>query len=245
MRPATAVGTDLNGDRVEQDQPYRALVESAWVTLGRWPSSPRALRGSVVSALGPGAHVDLHGHLGDGTTRQARATVAYRVHDGRASVWAYGPRAVDHVLEIARIRHLRCPAGDLVAVGDGDLGRTTTAVGLLKDRWRRYELVTPYWPSAVAYARRPRRAHERVAWAGQAMASSIRLWLADVGVVTHEHRPVHVHVVDLAERIVTWRDEPQRHGFVARVVSNAILPDGIGIGQHISEGWGELRCVTS
>lgn len=245
MRPAVAIGASLDGARVEQAEPgTRATVAHGEVVLRcRWPYGPAPLRGAVVAALGDRAHVDHHGHLGDGTTRQARATVYYRVRDGAPVVWAYGPRAGDHLAEVAALRALRLPAGEVVDVDEAALRLDSTDVGVLKDGWRRYE-VAEYFPSTVAYGRRPRRpGPERAAWTGQCLASSVRRWLADVGVSPDVDRPVHVHVHAHDDHEVRWRDreEAVRWGFSARFVANARLPDGIGLGQHVSEGFGEVR----
>lgn len=244
MRPAIAIGTTLDGTRDEREVPWRASVEYGEVELGRWPTSATTLRGAVVAALGPQAHVDMHNHLEDGTTRQARATVLYRVSGGRGRVWAYGPRALDHLAAVARISALRLPSGSVVRVDEARLRTRTLEVGLHKAEWYAYDLRTPYFPSEVAYQRRPRGSDaEQAAWAGQALSSSIRLWLDDLGIVAAAHRPVHVQVTDCQTERVNWRDrkEAARFGFYATFVTNAILPDGIGLGQHVSEGFGETR----
>lgn len=239
VRAAVAVGSAFDGARLEVGS--RVAVPHGEVVLGcRWPFGPTSLRGAVVAAVGPSAHVDLHNHLGD-STRQARATVCYRVRDGRPVVYAYGPRALDHLRAVARLGALTLPTGELVDVEEAQLTVATTEVGLHKEAWYRYELAAPYFPSTVAYGRRPRTpGPERVAWAGQCVASSIRMLLGDLGLEVWPH----VQVVDYQQRQVRWRDrdEAVRSGFVARFVSNAILPDGIALGQHVAEGFGEVRC---
>jgi len=59
--------------------------------------------------------------------------------------------------------------------------------------------------------------------------------------------PTDVDVEDYDDRRVEWKRkrrglEVRRWGFVARLVVNAVLPDGCGLGKHRSEGWGVLRC---
>lgn len=229
MRAGAAIGTTLDGQRPET----RARVEYGEVTLAcRWTFGVAALRGAVCAAV-PDAHVDFHGHLEDGTTRQTHATVLYR--EG-PRVWAYGPRALDHLRAVAVVRALRLPGGGVVEVEEAELRTGTTDVGVDAKRWHRYT-VTAYFPSSVAYARRPRQAGpERVAWAGQALASSIRMWLENVGLETWPHVQVH----DLQDQPLRWREDAVR-GFSAQFVSNAILPPGVGLGQHVAEGFGECR----
>lgn len=58
------------------------------------------------------------------------------------------------------------------------------------------------------------------------------------------HR-VHVQVERYAVRRVEW-DRPDGRafhadGFDAEIVANVRLPDGIGLGQHRAEGFGEVR----
>lgn len=243
--PASPQGTALDGGRVAAPAPWRVAVPWARVVLGcDWPSPASALRGAVVGALGGvDAHIDFHSHLSDGTTRQQSPPVLYRVRDRRPEVFLYGPRAHEHALSVARIDHLLDPARGGVPVDGVEIVSGSTEVGVCKDGWRRYELASNYFPSGVACARRPKEAsHEQDAWAAGALGSSLRLWLEAQGITPPPHRPVVVHLVGVDHERVTWRDrrEAMRWGFRARFVSNAIVPDGIGLGQHVSEGWGEV-----
>lgn len=244
--PALPVGTTLDGERSEAAAPFRATVSWARVDLeADWPAPASALRGAVVAALGgPDAHVDFHGHLGDGTNRQAPACVLYRVHYRRPSVWLYGPRAHDHARLVGVVDHLRDPAAGGVPVTGASMSMGTTDVGVDKDGWHRYS-VEGYFPSEVAYARRPRGrpSPEQDAWATGCLVSSCTRWLGQFGIEPQPQRPLVVHVVHVRHHRVEWRGrkEAVRWGFSARFVSNAILPDGVGLGQHVSEGWGEVR----
>ena len=246
MRPTTDIGTDLDGVRDEvQECPWRRTVIHGEVELScRWLWKTWSLRGAIVSALDD-PHVDFHGHLENGQTRHAKATIYYRVRRDRPVVYAYGPRAIDHIRTVAMINSLVAPTTEVVQMESASVQMGRIAVGIHKERWYRYELVTPYFPSSVAYARRPRGgcSPERWAWAGQALTSSIRMWLGSIGLITKRHRPVHVHLGTYDDVRVTWRDQNKtvQWGFLAKFVSNAILPPGIGIGQHVAEGFGEVR----
>lgn len=241
--PATMAGTDFAGERPAVETPWRVPVTWASVTLGcRWPSPASALRGAVASALGPGAHVDFHGHLEDGTTRQAPACVYYRVVDRRPVVWMYGPRALDHAATVARLTHLLDPAAGGVPIDSADLDSGVVDVGLEKTDWHRLE-VRGYYPAQVTEFRRPRGVDDLAlaAWATGALQGSIGRWLGSVGIEVRSHRPVVVHIADLRPRRVAWRGRHTRFGFDARFVTNAVLPAGLGLGQHVSEGFGEVR----
>jgi len=220
---ALPIGCSLDGVR-----PARASVTWAEVRLGvpAWGGHPAsALRGAIASQMD---HVDFHGHADDGR-RQARATVLYRT--GPVRVWCYGPRAIDHAATVAGLTHLRLPSGDGCPVEGATVRSGEVHVGTHSHaRWRRYESATPYVCTGVAWHRRPREGGPELrAWAGLALESSMRVWLEDVGCRLHD---LHVQVEDL---------RVEGEGFRARWVSNAILPDGVGLGASVSEGWGEVR----
>lgn len=208
--------------------------------------SATALRGAVVAALHGDvdrAHVDWHNHIPEiGENRNASPYVMYRVHGGVPSVWLWGPRAHENAARLAReLAVLRGPAGGQTAVDAVDLATHETAVGLHKSDWFRYR-ITDYWPTSVALSRRPNNSIFRPAWAGQAIAGSIRMWLAELGLETQPHRPVHVQVESGRTCRLRWRgDRDRAWGLSCEFVTNAILPDGFGLGQHRSEGFGEVR----
>lgn len=251
MRPAPAIGVTLDGERPEEhESPHRIWVEHGEVRLTcRWPSSPSALRGAVVAACGGAgvAHVDLHNHMPDGGNRQVRATVSYRLCDDEPRVWAYGPRAIEHLQQVARLGALRLPAGEVVAIEEARLRTSRTEVGIAKvPIWHRYTLASTYFPpDRLAGLRMGARGTALDAWAGSALAGSIRGWLADLGIEGLTRIP-HVHLLECHHEPVRWRYEESRHnkmGFRAAFLCNVALPDGVGLGQHTSEGYGEVRCA--
>lgn len=240
-----------------QPAPHIAEVEVAEVALDipDWPRGAcgRMLRGALCAELrqhvGDELHVDWHGHASDGTVRQALPPILYRVQDGRPSVWMMGERAGEHLaLMLRKLRAVRLAGGDVVEVRGMDLRRSTCHVRTTPKRWQRYELVSPLFPTDVAWKRRPRQpGPERWAWAGQLVRKSMAELLRDVGVPESSVRHLHVHVHDYDDRRVEWRRqgrglEIRRWGFVARLVVNAVLPDGCALGKHRSEGWGVVRC---
>lgn len=239
-RPAVAIGCAEGGERLYAHEGRVAVPWAEVRLLCAWRAPIAALRGAIVAALGPGCHVDYHGHLGDGVTRQTRATVLYR--EG-PRIWCCGPRAVERAAELAAITSLVYGSGDGAPVDEARVTSGLVYAGLHREEWYRYVTATGYYPGGATLRRRPRgkASPEQRAWAGHALASSIRSWLADVGLEVSTNRPVHVQVEDYRTVPVRWRDDPAERGFVARFVSNAILPDGVGLGQHVSEGWGEVR----
>lgn len=235
-RPSVAIGCAIDGTR-----PNRAEVAWAEVRLDApaWGGHPAsALRGAIAAHLD---HVDFHGHAPDGL-RQTRATVLYRVDPLR--VWCYGPRALDNAAAIAGLTHLRLPSGDGCPIEGATVRSGVEDCGATPKNWHRYELATPYFPAGATQQRRPTGPDlgpEHRAWAGHALASSIRAWLADNGVEPDANRPVHVQVEECRTVPAPWREGPPARAFLGRWVSNALVPDGAGLGQHVSEGWGEVR----
>lgn len=241
------------------ETPWRVTVPHGEATIrldGPFSASGTSLRGAIPAALfgsdhkGKLEHVDWHQHVAGGETRKTVPPIMYRVDSrGTPRVFAWGRYAHEHLTFLAReLRSLRLPNEEVRGVEAVELRIEQTDVGLHKEAWFEYELRTPYFPSRVVWARRPRRRGEaRKAWAGQALASSIRMWLAEVGIEPGAHRPVHVHLTRYQDRDVAWRGggsgdaRDVRYGFEARFVTNAILPDGLGLGQHRSEGFGEVR----
>jgi hypothetical protein len=230
-------------------QPWRVSVPYGWarIVLGRpFPATATVLRGAVPWALfGDEAHVDWHQHLGTGENRQTAPPILYRVRDGVPLVYAWGPHAHQHLAYLARELHaLRLPQGEILDVEGVDLRlREEEQVGVSLKRWWAHE-IRDYFPSQVVGARRPRggRTHpHRAAWAEQALASSISMWLREVGLEPQAHRPVHVRLEEVRHHRVAWRGDKQVvWGFSGRLTTNARLPDGIGLGQHRSEGCGEV-----
>lgn len=241
----TALGAECAG------RPGFRKVEHVDVRLRcAWPAAvpARVLRGAVVARIeeAGGASVAWHNHDDNGALAQRPPEVLYRTKGG-PSLWMVGPRAEVHALAIgAAVKALRLPLGDVVQIDGAEMVRGLTVVGVgSSKRWRRYELVTPLFPPKVAWARRPRASGpERWAWAGHLLAESITGWLQAAGCVGG--RPVHVHLHDLSEQPTLWSRpgrgaEERAVGFTARFVTNAVLPDGVGLGQHRSEGFGEVR----
>lgn len=208
----------------------------------------RILRGAVIAAVeaGGGASVAWHNHDDRAEAAYRMPEVLYRTNGG-PRLWMLGPRAREHAMMLgSRVHALRLPGGSVVAVDGAEVESGSTIVApTTSKRWRRYELVTPLYPTSVAWKRRPRDAGpERWAWAGQLLGSCVESWLEAAGCTLH--RRVHVHLHTFEEERVTW-ERPGREirervtGFRAKFVCNADLPDGVGLGQHRSEGFGEVR----
>lgn len=212
-------------------------VAEATLQIPDWPAGahPRVLRGAICTELehhAPGGlHIDWHGHAEE-QHREAIPPICYRVHRG-PSVYLAGARTEEHLALLLRgLGSLRLPHGDVVEVEGVDVTQRRVTLATSNKAWRRYELETPIYPPEVAWRRRPRHSGpERRAWAGALLRAS----LAELGL------DAHVQIEAMRDEDVEWRGE-RRRGFVARWVSNADLPDGMGLGAHRAEGWGVVRC---
>jgi len=220
-----------------------------------WPRlcPPRILRGAVIAEmdrlLPHGAGVDWHQHGDDDKSAQRIPRIFYRVLDGQPSLWAWGPRAHQHLAQLTASLHaLRLPQGQVVEIEGVDLDTQHTDVQYTGKSWYQYELVTPIYPSDVAFKRRPRQCGpQRKAWGGSYLTAAINRWVKSAG-LNFETRGQLLHVsVDEAWDVPVIWERPDRGtavkavGFRARWTCNAILPDGLGLGHHRAEGFGEVR----
>ena len=235
---ATLVGTSFDGARLERPTLWSAVVPWAEVTWPgvRWRKTASCLRGAIALAMGgEAAHIDFHGHIDATTTRQGAPPVSYRVVDGAPVVHLHGPRVHDHLGALARL-----PAFDGAACGAPVLRAGETEAQILGKTWRRYELVSPYFPSHVVYGRRPRTAGvEQRAWAAQALAVSLTQFADGVGVGGGDH-PIHVQIAEMRTERVAFK-EAKRHGFLAAFVANVVVPPGLALGGHRSVGFGVVQ----
>lgn len=225
---------------------------------GRWPANlgPRHLRGAVLEQLrrveGDSLHSDWHGHQNgpDGGMNRP-APVCFRVgRDGRPRLWIAGQRAGMHAALVARsLRSVAAPSGGVIDLGDPDIDLRTENASTAR-QWTVYRLETPLYPTHTQWKRRPRDNDPdmRAAWVSACLRSVMLAWMTAHGVTDSPSFPIHVAARDIQEVSVQWA-RPQRHiteyadGFFATVTTNAVLPDGVGLGHHRSEGFGELRRV--
>lgn len=214
-----------------------------------WPSrlGQHVLLGAVCQEVGGGdpdnAHADWHNHPPGADEWRRIPRTLYRV-DPLPRVWAWGPGAHERIRVLGRdVRCLQLDEGRVLPVHAVRLRFDAAEVGARKRRWYRYELATPLWPRKGDLVDRPKGEPEQFAWAGRALEVAIREWLEEVGAPT-EHLHVHIHRAWDARCEWHRRERGQSEsatGFRARFVTSAVLPDGLGLGQHRAEGWGEVR----
>ena len=194
---------------------------------------------------------------------RAAPPICYRVHRGRCSVYAVGPRSRDPLLALAcYLRSVQTAAGEVLAVREVAPHVGTCDVEIASAASAVYEFRTPYYPGRAAYRRRPSPSDyteiawpgqatphhaARVAWAGTAILSSVATWLREVcGLVPSPTRYLSVQVLEYRERSRLEWARPDRElrdvraGCVGVFAVNAILPPGVGIGARCSEGFGEV-----
>lgn len=193
-------------------------------------------------ALGPLAHADFGGRDGAGGAPLHRfPVVRYRLRRGRPHLHLVGPLAHQHARAVlAHLDALRTPTGDVVPVRPTATLHTTPAVGVHRRYWHEYELVSPVVPARVAIERMPQRSTSWAigAWASAYMATALTTLLEHLG--AHLDAPLYAHLEGAEVRRVAIGDlaSPALFG---TLVTNAHLPDGIGVGARTAFGFGELR----
>lgn len=232
-------------ERVEH-RPWQRLV-----TVARVPhhlSIPvRQIRGAVVAAieLDGGAGVEWHQH-GDAAGDNAnRPPVTYY---RKREICLWGVTAIERAARLARVRSIFL--GEEVV--DCALGAMLVTQSLTHytngGEWRRYELVTPMWPSDTIRERLrgAKTEGETMAWAGQALTSAVVSLMSEMGIVDGGAAYALVRPGTLEIGGCDWhRPSRELHfkvdGIRCEFMINAEIPDGMAIGKHRSEGFGELR----
>jgi len=249
--------------RGDGSAPWLIPVDHAEVRLRcRWPAAcpERILRGAVVGQVERqiGASVEWHNHGDDGESSARPALTLYRVRSC-PEVYFYGRTAHQRAAWLIRsVGALMLPGGEVIEVESGDLRTGATGCQVLGKSWATYDLVTPIFPSLVTYRRRPREpGAERRAWAVHFIESTVLDWLngarleygldreqgqTGISVYIHDFDDIDGSVKLMWER--PGRSEYVAHGFRCRFTTNAVLPDGIGLGRHRAEGFGEIRLVS-
>lgn len=187
----------------------------------------------------------------EGDCVQTPPRVCYRIGPRGPVVYTWGAGARRRIEDLAyHLNCIRLPDGDPVPVRGVVPQVWEDRFGVLRETWRRYEFATPYWPSRVVEARRPRRglpAWAEHAWASAAITSSIRTLFAAIGIEETPAHPMHVEVDGLPRFSREEWSRPQRKQaetrtcFTCSFVANVELPDGIPLGGKGSEGFGEVR----
>lgn len=223
-----------------------------------WPHEcgPRQFRGAVISALArvltPEQLVPWSNRTPDGETVKAEPRVLYRVDRVGPRLHLLGPQTRGLIAEASLIRSLQAPDGQVFRIDGTRHAFEDIEIVHLKEKRRRYRFVMPYFPCRAVVRRRPQRGTgelDRHWWASQAVEASIRQWMKAWGLEDSGNVPLHVAVTDLRRRKVVWA-RPSRgehhefEGFTCDFAVNAVLPDGVGIGSRVSEGYGEIQALS-
>lgn len=246
-----------------KDQPWARTTMIARVALGcRWPYSPSALRGAVIHAIADAhpergesaVHSDWNGRReGDGDTLNRLPPVLYRVRGRDAALFLWGPRTGERLAELGRVASLVDPENRVIPLNlcvDHEEARVSREAR----HYYLYETVTPWWPPARAWARRPRGPGSDVflsLWASESITGWLHGFFRAMGIPEQDpvsHTRIGVDVLHMKEAHAAWhRDDRDIHinqsAYHLRFVSNVMIPSGIGIGKHGAEGYGEVTML--
>lgn len=239
---------DLNLAEKVPGKPWQRLVAVARVP--HQLSIPvRQLRGAVVAALelDGGAGVEWHQHgdtEGDGANANRPPVTYYR----REEICLWGVTAIERAARLLGVRSLFV-GGEVLESRLGPLSVTQSLAQYTSGgEWRRYELVTPMWPSETIRQRfgAAETEGERLAWAGQAITSAVTSMMSEFGIIDAGAAYALVRPGTLNVEPCQWM-RPSREfnhkvgGIRCEFMVNAEIPSGLAIGRHRSEGFGELR----
>ena len=254
-------GTHALGWEV-QGNPYARATVTARVDLGlQWRFLPSALRGAIleevarISGGNERLHSDWNGRLGgeEGETISRIPPILYRVRGDAAHLYFWGPRTAERLAELGRVEAVTDPENRRILV-EISINSRTEETALTPRAWHRYESVSPWWPPARVWGRKPPHDAPQCvwnAWAADALSMGILGLFRALGVpeeTSGERTRLTVSVADMRCVPVVWhRDSKDIHhesvGFMVRFVANCALPDGIMLGKHGAEGYGEIRYV--
>ncbi len=202
-----------------------------------------AFRGAIAATVDAEA-VLFHQHLPDGSLRYAYPLIQYRVVGGQAALFC-----VQEGVEAAQLL-LQRPAWDLTLGGQ----LLTLTLADVRVRQHRLLLLPADEPPTLRYRLRqwlPFNADTYAAWqaepglAGQ-YALLERLLVGHVlafasGVNWYVPGPVRVALTAVREMRGVVVKGVRRVAFDVELVTNVVLPDHIGLGRHVSLGFGVLE----
>lgn len=233
----------------QQSSVHHITVAHAEIALAcdGYPFGEHSLCAAVATemerALGSAAHADFGGRDGAGGAPLHRVPVVrYRVRSGRPRLHIVGPHAHQHARAIlACLTALRTPAGDVLPVNPSVTLHTTDGVGVHRRYWHEYEVVSPIMPARVAIERMPQKAAAWAsgAWAAAYVTSALGTLLEHLG--ARSAAPAFAHLEDLRITRVVFGDCSTNPGITGRIVTNVLVPDGIGVGARTAFGFGEVR----
>jgi hypothetical protein len=201
--------------------------------------------------LGNMAHSDWLGKDEAGETTKRQARVYYRYCDHTPQVFIWDDLASDHTNALCQYLHaIRIDTrekGPLVLpVEEIRIEQGTAVLGQNQCYRYLYEFASPLFPTDRQWARRPRDpGHWRNHWMIDTIQGCIAGLLAGNNLHSND---ITIAPVSLSETRVEW-SRPQRgldtfrQGVTGRFVANVELPNGIAIGRHGAEGYGEIRLL--
>lgn len=229
--------------------PHRVPVDHADITLDcdGYIFGEHSLCAAVATemerVLGALAHADFGGRDGAGGVPLHRVPVVrYRVRGRRPHLHIVGPLAHQHARAVlTHLTALRTPTGDVLPVRPSATLHTTESIGVHRRFWHEYALISPVMPARVAIDRMPRKgaAWALDAWAQAYVTSALTTLLESLGATVAV--PLYTRLVDPVIQRVTFGSCETIPAIGGTLVTNARVPDGIGLGARTAFGFGEMR----
>ena len=254
-----AEGSDATVAAYRPELQVRREIPWARVTLDI-PGLPpfmcaRMLRSAVGEEinkkLGRLAHADWLGKDETGETTKRQARIYYRYSNYTPQVFIWDSLAGEHTMALCQyLRAIRVDTrekGSLVLpVEDVQIEQGTAVLGQNQCHRYLYEFASPLFPTDRQWARRPR---EDGIWRNHWMIDTIQGCIAGLLAGNNLHNnDITIAPVSLSETRVEW-SRPQRgldtfrQGITGRFVANVEIPNGLAIGRHGAEGYGEIRLL--
>ena len=210
-----------------------------------------AIGEEINRALGPLAHSDWLGKDEAGETVKRQARVYYRYTNRTPQVFIWDELAQPHIMALLKyLRTVRIDTNEkgslYLDVADIQIEQGTAVLGQNQTHRYLYEFASPLFPTDRQWARRPR---DPGIWRNHWMIDTIQGCI--VGMLKGNNLysdDVTISSASLSETRVEW-SRPQRgidtfrQGITGRFVANVEIPNGLAIGRHGAEGYGEIHML--
>ncbi|MDQ1086158.1 CRISPR-associated endonuclease Cas6 [Siphonobacter sp. SORGH_AS_1065] len=185
----------------------------------------------------------LHNHYEDGTLRYAYPLVQYKVLGKLPTLLGLKEGATLLAQLFLQIRELNLD-GERIPVLSKHIHHQQVLVGL-SDELHRYRFETLWMALNQDNHRdyRTRNLSEQQAQLKRVLTSQILMVFKDVGLWLEPNDRILLHL-DVTERTTQFKNQTML-AFTGHFTTNALLPDGLGLGKQVARGFGAVRRITN